>query len=321
MESLTPTISVVIPIYNEEDTCPELFSRLLKTLESLGESFEVIFVDDGSTDGTLSLVKKASSQDPRLKYLSLSRNFGHQIAISAGIDYARGEAVIVMDGDLQDPPELIPEFCQRWGGGHDVVYAIRKNRKENIFLRSCYSLSYAVIRKIADITIPPNAGDFCLMSRRVVDTITRMPERNRYLRGLRAWAGFRQVGLAYERDRRFTGKSKYSLMKLVKLAVDGMTSFSHFPLRLCGYLGYSMSFLSFLGFIVALVARLTIKDAPIGWFSTIVSIFFLGGIQLIMLSVVGSYIGRIYTEVQQRPLYVVKEAGNIGASLFIRKGD
>lgn len=306
-------LSVIVPLYNEIETFAELHRRLIEVLQKIGCPFEVIYVDDGSRDGTFELIKQAGLDHPQIKYLSFSRNFGHQAAVSAGIDYTTGDTVAILDGDLQDPPEVLPHFLEKLKGGFDVVYGIRKKRKENVILRACYYLYYRLLRNVSrNLVIPLDAGDFCMMTRRVADILKAMPEKNRYLRGSRAWAGFHQVGVVYERDKRFSGKTKYSLPKLFALAFDGLTSFSQFPLNLCGYVGFTISILSFMGMIVVFISRFLAPGVPLGWASIISSVYFIGGIQLIMLSMVGAYIGRIYIEVQQRPLYVIKESGNLG---------
>ncbi|MFT5206787.1 MAG: glycosyltransferase involved in cell wall biosynthesis [Candidatus Omnitrophota bacterium] len=300
--------SIVIPLYNESKIFEDLKTRVVKACESTQRVYEVIFVDDGSSDNSLDLIRTAAKQNPSIKYLSFSRNFGHQVAVSAGIQEASQDAVIVMDGDLQDPPELIGALLKKWEEGFDVIYAVRKRRKENALLKFCYFTFYRILQMISEIHIPLDAGDFCLMDRKVVNVLKSMPERNRYVRGIRAWAGFRQVALPYDRDARAGGETKYSFAKLLSLATSGITSFSQFPLRLCGYLGYSIALVSSLGFAYGLISKVFFDQTPQGWASTTMAIFFIGGVQLVMLSVVGSYVGRIYTEVQGRPLYVVQES-------------
>jgi glycosyltransferase involved in cell wall biosynthesis len=222
-----------------------------------------------------------------------------------------GDITVIMDGDLQDPPELIPKFISQWECGGDVVYASRKNRKENFILKTCYYLFYRLLQKMTEIPFPLDAGDFCLLDRRVLNVINGLPERSRFIRGMRAWSGFTQVGVEYDRDARTTGKTKYSVRQLFRLAVDGITGFSNFPLRLCVHLGWIIASLSLLGFLVTVICRFFIPDMPVGWASILASIFFLGGVQLTMLGVVGTYIGRIYKEVQRRPLYLFKGSGNL----------
>ncbi len=308
----TKSISAVVPLLNESAVYSELYRRLTDALERIGGDYEIIFVDDGSHDDTLAQIRSSAANNPRVRYISFSRNFGHQAAVSAGLEAAVHDAVVVLDGDLQDPPEVIPDLLSKADEGWDVVYAVRRNRKENFLIKLCYFLFYRVLQRIADIQIPADSGDFCLMGRSVVNVLKSMPERNRYVRGIRAWAGFRQTALPYERDRRFAGKPKYSIGRYIRLAVDGIASFSQFPLRLCGYLGYFIAFLSVIGVVYGIISKLYFDLTPRGWTFTIIAIFFIGGVQLVMLSVVGAYIGRIYTEVQQRPLFVVKES-NVGS--------
>jgi polyisoprenyl-phosphate glycosyltransferase len=303
------SVSLVIPVYNESTVLDELYKRVVNALSSVSD-LEIVFVDDGSTDDTLNKIKEKSKTDQRIRFVSFSRNFGHQVAVSAGIDYASKDAVVVMDADLQDPPEVIPKFIDLWQKGSDVVYAVREHRKESLFFRACYFLFYRVLQKISDIQIPPDSGDFCLMDKRVVQILKKMPERNRYVRGIRAWVGFNQTPLAYERDHRHAGKPKYNLRLLMRLGIDGITSFSLFPLRLCGYLGYTMAFFSLCGLMYPLISKFFVQTTPQGWTSLIMVFFFIGGVQLVMLSLVGSYIGRIYTEVRGRPLYIIRESGN-----------
>lgn len=306
-----PDLSIVVPVFNETAVFPELLRRITAVLNlpaiSAG-SAEVIFVDDGSRDDTFEQVRTAAQRDPRIKYLSFSRNFGHQVAVSAGIEHAFGQKLVILDGDLQDPPELIPDLIAKHAEGWEVVYAVRKNRKEGPLLKLCYSVFYRLMDKIADIPIPLDTGDFCLMDRRVADVLRRMPERNRFVRGIRAWAGFRQTALPYDRDKRFAGEPKYSFTRLVKLALDGVTSFSDFPLRLCGYLGFAIAGFSVIGLLYSVWSKFFYNTTPQGWTSTTIAIFFIGGVQLLMLSVVGHYVGRIYIEVRHRPLYILKES-------------
>ena len=303
----TNSYSIVIPIYNEEENLPELYNRLTDVMTSLQEPYEVIFVDDGSKDNSLNIMREMHQRDKRIKTISLSRNFGHQIAISAGIEYARGKAVIVMDGDLQDPPEVLPPFIQKWKEGWDAVYAIRRKRKENLLKRAAYAIFYRLLKKISSIDIPLDSGDFSIMDRKIVDILKSMPERTRFVRGIRTWVGFKQVGLEYERDKRFAGKPKYNFKKLVKLALDGLISFSYVPLKLAVSFGFVISGVSFLGAIATLFQRLFTDTTVPGYATTVISILFLGGIQLITIGILGEYIGRIYDEVKQRPLYIIQE--------------
>ena len=300
-------ISVVIPVFNEQDTLERLLERLTATLDGLGEPYEVIFVNDGSSDGSLALLRAFNERDPRLKCICLSRNFGHQVAISCGIDFAAGDGVIVMDGDLQDPPEVLPGLIARWREGFDVVYAIRQQRKENVVMRAAYKGFYWILSKVSYLDIPLDSGDFSLMDRRVVDVLKSMPERNRFVRGLRTWVGLRQTGFEYVRDARYAGESKYTLTKLMRLAFDGLVSYSFVPLRAVSNLGLLVS-LSALAYMVYLMGSRLVGDQVIaGWTSTVVIVLFLGGIQLLSLGIIGEYIGRVFDEVKQRPQYVVGE--------------
>lgn len=299
-------LSIVIPIYNEEEIIPELLSRLKNSSHDWGE-YEIIFVNDGSVDRSCQLLTQASSQENNLRLIEFSRNFGHQIAVSAGLNYAKGDCVAIIDGDLQDPPEMIKDFLAKWREGYKVVYAIRKARKENIFKRMAYNSFYRILRYLAEIEIPLDAGDFCLMDRKVVDVINSMPERNRFVRGLRSWAGFSSVGVEYEREKRFAGEPKYTLRKLIHLALDGMIGFSSVPLKASTYFGFIIAFFSFLIGVLLIVLKLTVGVDAQGWTSIILIIFFMGGVQLIVMGMLGEYIGRIYKEVQHRPLYIVKE--------------
>jgi polyisoprenyl-phosphate glycosyltransferase len=299
--------SIVIPIFNEHETIPELHKRVKDVIDHLGDKTEVILVDDGSRDDTFTQLKEINSTDPRFKVLRFSRNFGHQVAISAGLAHASGDAVILMDGDLQDPPEILPQFIARWKEGFDVVYAIRKKRKENIFKRTSYALFYRLMKKLSYLEIPLDSGDFCLMDKRVAKVVNEFPERNRFVRGLRTWAGFRQTGLEYERDARFAGEPKYTFGKLVRLAYDGIFSFSTAPLRMAVYAGFGFASIAFLGGLLIIYRKLVHQIDVAGWASTIVIMMFLGGLTLMTLGVIGEYIGRIYDEVKQRPIYIISD--------------
>lgn len=307
-------ISIVVPCYNEKEVLDELYQRLSAAAESWGEPFEVIVVDDGSEEDTWQRIEAIHQRDPRWKAVRFSRNFGHQTAVSAGIARAAGQAVIVMDADLQDPPEELHRFLAGWREGYDVVYGLRRNRKEGPLKRLCYHLFYRILAGSASQPIPTDSGDFCLMDRKVVDLLNAMPERNRFVRGLRAWVGFRQMGVEYARDARRGGEPKYTLAKLVRLAIDGLFSFSTVPLRLATYLGLAVSTIAFLGAVFTLVQRLfhdwfaRIGLEPVPGFATIViAILFLGGVQLICLGIMGEYIGRIYDEVKGRPSWIVRQ--------------
>lgn len=300
-------LSLVIPAFNEEENLPELHHRLRAALDPLGLAYEIIFVNDGSRDRTLDVLHDLAHHDPCVVVLDLARNFGHQVAISAGMDHSRGQAVMILDADLQDPPEVLPQFISKWREGYDVVYAVREQRKEGFFKRSAYSLFYRLLKRVAHIDIPLDAGDFCIMDRRVVDLLNAMPERNRFVRAIRSWVGLNQVGLAYERQARHAGQPKYTFRKLLYLALDGLVSFSYLPLRLISMTGVAVSILSMLIAIVYIIQKLTVGLYPPGFATTVVAIFFLAGIQLITIGVIGEYVGRIFEEVKRRPLYVVRQ--------------
>jgi dolichol-phosphate mannosyltransferase len=302
----SPELSVVIPVYNEEENIPVLYSRLVGVLEAESIDFEVLFVDDGSRDETRDKLAQLESKDKRVVVIELARNFGHQVAITAGLDFARGNAVAVMDADLQDPPEVLPAFIAKWREGYEVVYAIREKRKETWLKRVSYKLFYRLLRRVASIDIPLDAGDFCVMDRRIVDQLKRMPERSRFIRGIRSWIGLRQVGLPFERHVRHAGETKYSVGRLMLLALDGLISFSYVPLRIITLLGVSVSFLSMIMAVFFFVKKLVYGLNPPGFAAIIVSIFFLAGIQLITLGVIGEYVGRIFEEAKRRPLYVLR---------------
>lgn len=304
-------VSVILPIYNEEENLNELYRRLTEVLKSKVSGYEIIFVNDGSRDNSKKLIAGFYEHDKNVKLINFSRNFGHQAAFSAGIDYCRGEAVILMDSDLQDPPEVLPEMIDKWRGGADVVYAVRKKRKETAFKKSSYFFFYRFLQLVANIDIPLDSGDFCLMNRRVVEELKSLPERNRFLRGLRSWVGFEQAELCYERDARFAGEPKYNYRKLAGLALNGIISFSSFPLRLATYLGFLTFLLGiiFLSFIVVLY--FISGQAPQGWTSLTVIVLLVGGVQLVLLGAIGEYIARIYDETKQRPNYIVKDSLNL----------
>jgi dolichol-phosphate mannosyltransferase len=304
----TPRITVAIPILNEETVILELLRRTFATLDSLpGGPHEVVIVDDGSTDRSPQLLWQAVAQEPRLTVVALSRNFGHQAALGAALDHATGDAVVLMDGDLQDAPEYIPEFVHEYQLGHDVVFAIRTGRKEPLWLRTCYRVFYWLIARMANIRLPENAGDFGLLSRRVVDLLRSCPERHRYWRGLRSWVGFRQTGVLVQRDARYAGQSKYSLRKLIGLALDGMFSFSVFPLRAAAASGCVAVLAAIAYALYAVFAKLAWNQSPQGFTALLVAMVFLCGVQLFFLGLIGEYVGRIYEQVKLRPSYVVRQ--------------
>lgn len=299
-------ISVVVPILNEEPVIPELHSRLTASLSTITEFYQIVYVDDGSSDTSSGLLAQQADADARVTVVELSRNFGHQIAVSAGLEYATGDAVIVMDGDLQDPPEFLPELVAKFREGYEVVYAIRKERKEPYHKRLCYSFFYRLLRAVSGVHVPLDAGDFCIMDRRVVDLLCRMPERNRFIRGLRSWVGFRQTGIEYEREARTRGQSKYSLSRLMLLALDGFVSMSYLPLRLASLFGGLVSASAIAMAVFYVIKKLTVGLNPPGFATLITAIFFLAGIQLLTIGIMGEYVGRILDEVKARPLFVVK---------------
>ena len=299
-------VSVVVPLYNEEQTFPELRDRLGTVLDGLpGGPHEMVFVNDGSSDRTLELLEQAASRDGRVVVVSLSRNFGHQAALTAALDHASGAVVVVLDGDLQDPPEVIPMFLERCRDGYDVVYATRTKRREPWWLRLCYFVFYRLLARMSRVRLPLDAGDFGLMSRRVVNELRRAPEHHRYLRGLRAWVGFRQTVIKVDRPKRWSGESKYGFFKLVGLALDGIFAFSIAPLRAAVVLGMLAIGVSTAFAAYALYAKLVLNRSPQGFTALILAITFLSGINLLFLGVIGEYFGRVYEEVKARPLYVV----------------
>jgi dolichol-phosphate mannosyltransferase len=310
--------SLVIPIYNEEDNIGQLYDRICIVMNQLAIESEIILVDDGSSDRSLAMIQELRIKDPRVRYLSLARNFGHQIAITAGLNFVQGQAAIVMDADLQDPPELVPDMLKLWHEGFKIVYAQRIVRKDESWLKrlSVYFF-YRILKRLADIDIPIDTGDFCLMDRQVIETLNEMPERNRYVRGLRAWTGFPQTAITYERDGRFAGESKYPFTKLISLAIDGIVSFSRVPLRLASYLGLITAIFAIVIICLVIYWRLTDPYSQfIGFAMITVSILFLGAVQLICIGILGEYIGRIYEEVKRRPIYTLKEIGGLNHKIF-----
>jgi polyisoprenyl-phosphate glycosyltransferase len=306
-----PKYSLVIPVYNEESMIPELYRRVSAVMDGLDDTAELILIDDGSRDRTLALLRELHDRDERVVYLGLARNFGHQIAVTAGLNYVRGKVIIVLDADLQDPPELIPEMLKLWQQGYQVVYAQRTKRiREGWFKRLCAYVFYRLLKQLANVDIPTDTGDFCLMDRQVVDLLNQMPERNRYIRGLRSWVGFNQTAIEFERDLRFAGEVKYTFTKSFALAVNGLVSFSSIPLRLSTYLGLFSAVAAILMAILVLYWRIFTPHSTLTGFATIaIAIFFLGAVQLISIGILGEYIGRIYEEVKGRPLYTLAEVG------------
>jgi len=298
-------ISVVVPLFNEEENLPELYQRLTASLEHEGERFELVFVNDGSRDATPRILEELHRQDWRVVAVHLSRNFGHQAALSAGLDQARGQAVILMDGDLQDPPEVLGQFLTTWRKGFEVVYAIRAKRKEGLGKRIAYALFYRTLRAISDLDIPLDSGDFCLMDRTVVDALHNMPERTRFLRGLRSFAGYRQTGIRYERAARNAGQPKYTFRALVRLAMDGLIGFSSFPLALLTYLGFILLGLAMLTGGWLALDCLCHLHTPQGWSLTLLAVLMVGALQLLSLGIIGQYVKRIFLETKGRPTYII----------------
>jgi dolichol-phosphate mannosyltransferase len=300
--------SIVVPVYNEEEVIHETYRRLTEVMRSTKEAYELLFVNDGSKDRTAEIIKEYSEQDPAVVLLDFARNFGHQIAITAGMDYARGEAVVVIDADLQDPPELILEMIEKWKQGFDVVYAKRTKRKgETYFKKQTAAMFYRFLRAMTDIDIPLDTGDFRLLDRKVCNQMNSIQEKNRFVRGLVSWVGFKQIAVEYERDERLAGESKYPLKKMLKLSMDGITSFSYKPLKLASYAGVTLSGIGFIYLLVVLYLKLFTDSTITGWSSLIVIQLFFSGIILIILGMIGEYIGRIYDETKNRPLYIVRE--------------
>jgi len=306
MANMQFRLSVVIPVHNEQAVLPELLRRLVSVLDGLaGGPHEIVFVDDGSKDQTLRLLENAAALDPRILVIALSRNFGHQAALTAALDYSSGDAVVVIDGDLQDPPEIIPSLVERFREGYDVVYARRTARKEAWWLRLCFYLFYRLISGLSDINLPLDAGDCGLMSRRVVAQLRSMTEHQRYLRGMRSWVGFKQVGIAIERAERQEGQSKYSTLRRLKFAADGIFAFSTVPIRAASILGFLAMVLSGAYALVTMYAKLFLHETVKGFAALIVVLTFLSGVLLFFLGIIGEYVGRIYEEIKARPLYVV----------------
>jgi dolichol-phosphate mannosyltransferase len=307
-----PEYSIVIPVYNEEETLPTLHERLTSLLEQLDGSAEVILVDDGSRDDSFARMMEMSMCDPRFKVLQFSRNFGHQAAVTAGLDFAAGNAVIVMDADLQDPPEAVLAMAARWREGFDVVYAVRRQRAgENRFKRFTAAAFYRLLRRLTDVDIPADVGDFRLVDRKVLDAYKTMRESDRFVRGMFSWVGFKQTGVMYDRRERFAGETKYPLRKMMMFAVDGIVSFSNAPLRLALGLGFVVALVSFVGAFVAIFLKITGAFTVPGWASITFVTSFLGGVQLIVLGVVGEYVGRTYAETKRRPLYIVNHSAGL----------
>lgn len=303
------TYSIVAPIYNEIDNLPELYRRVKTVMDSSGEAWELILVDDGSTDGSTDKIRELAQQDKNVRPVIFARNFGHQVAITAGWDYARGDAIVIIDADLQDPPEVILELAKKWKEGYEVVYAVRSEREgETWFKKATASLFYRLIYRITDVKIPVDTGDFRLMDRRVVDVLKQMKERHRFPRGMSAWVGFKQIGVTYKREARYAGVTKYPFNKMLRLALNAITSFSYFPLQVATFFGFFSAGIAILAIPVVAILRLAGSHFFEGQTTTLISVLFLGGVQLISLGILGEYVGRLYDEAKGRPLYIVREA-------------
>lgn len=303
-----PTISIVAPIYNEIITIPEFYKRVKDVLLASGETWELVLVDDGSTDGSTEELRRLALLDARVRPVIFARNFGHEIAVTAGLDYARGRAVVMMDSDLQDPPEVILDLIARWHEGYEVVYAKRTEREgESWFKLFSASLFYRLIRRITDVDIPMDVGNFRLLDRKVVDVLAKMRERHRFMRGMSVWVGFRQIGVPYRRAARYSGETKYPFRKMFRLAINAITGFSYFPLQLATYIGFISAGISILAIPIVVAMRLAGSGAFFGQATTLIAVLFLGGVQLISLGILGEYLGRLYDEAKGRPLYIVRE--------------
>ena len=308
-----PIYSVIAPVFNETGSIEEFYKVTSKVMSDLGESWELILVDDGSSDGSTEKIRQLAEKDHHVQPVIFARNFGHQIAVTAGLDYSKGDAVIIIDADLQDPPEVILDLIAKWREGYEVVYAVRRKREgESWFKLFTASLFYRLIYRITDVKIPLDTGDFRLLDRKIVNIMGQMRERHRFLRGMAAWVGFKQIGVEYDRKERYAGKTKYPFSKMLKLALNAITSFSYFPLQMATYLGFISAGVSILAIPVVAYLRLSRGGALLGQATTLIAVLFLGGVQLITLGILGEYIGRIYDEAKGRPLYIVSEAPDKG---------
>jgi len=303
------TYSIIAPIFNERDNIPELHHRISKVMDSTDEPWELVLVDDGSTDGSTDMILELAKRDKHVRPVIFARNFGHQIAITAGWDYARGDAVVVIDADLQDPPELVLEMAKKWKEGYEVVYAVRAEREgESWFKLWTASLFYRIIYRITDVKIPLDTGDFRLMDRKVVNVLKSMRERHRFPRGMSAWVGFKQIGVEYKRAARTAGETKYPFRKMFRLALNAITGFSYFPLQVATFFGFASAGVAILAIPVVIYMRINGSLAFEGQATTLIAVLFLGGVQLISLGILGEYIGRLYDEAKGRPLYIVRDA-------------
>ncbi|MCX6276272.1 MAG: glycosyltransferase family 2 protein [Bacteroidetes bacterium] len=309
-----PQLSIIIPIYNEEGNIPKLFERLTNVLSVLQSDAEFIFINDGSVDGSIRLIKELASLHPGVRYINFARNFGHQIAVTAGLDHCKGKAAIIIDADLQDPPELIAEMFQKWQEGYEVVYAKRRSREGESYLKKFTAkLFYRMLKKITSINIPVDTGDFRLIDRKIIDALKQMPEQQKFLRGQISWIGFRQTFIEYDRDARYSGKTGYTFKKMIRLALDGITSFSNLPLKFATFTGFMVSGIAFIMILYALYSRFISRDYVPGWTSLMLAVLFIGGVQLICIGIIGEYISRMSSNVRNRPLYIVNET-NVNAS-------
>jgi len=303
-----PTYTIIAPIYNEIENIPLLYTRVCEVMAQTGEPWEFVMVDDGSSDGSTEAILELKAQDEKVKPVIFARNFGHQIAVTAGLDYSSGEAVIIIDADLQDPPEVILDLIKKWKEGFEVVYAVRSKREgETWFKLFTAAAFYRLIQRITDVNIPMDTGDFRLLDRKVVQVLNGMREKHRFLRGMSVWVGFKQTGVEYERAERFAGETKYPLKKMIRFASDAITGFSYFPLQLAMYLGFIAAGISIISILVVIVLRLTGSQAFFGQATTLIAVLFLGGVQLISIGLLGEYIGRLYDEAKGRPLYITRE--------------
>ena len=302
-----PTYSIIAPVYNEEGNLRELYAQMQQTLNPTGETWELVLVNDGSQDSSIEIMHELHRQDPRVKIVNFAKNFGHQLAVTAGLDYARGDAVVIIDADLQDPPAVILQMIEKWKQGYEVVYAVRSERKgESWFKEFTAKAFYRIIYRITDVDIPLDTGDFRLIDRKVVNTLKTMRERHRFIRGMTSWVGFKQTGVEYVREERFAGETHYPFRKMFKFALDAITGFSYLPLQIATYAGFAIAGLSAFAALGVVYARLFLESrAFLGQATTLVVVLFLGGIQLITLGIIGEYLGRIYDEVKGRPLYIV----------------
>jgi dolichol-phosphate mannosyltransferase len=305
---MKPTFSIIAPIFNESQNLPVLYPRVKEVMDSTGEPWELILVDDGSTDGSTDIMRELAKQDARVRPVIFARNFGHQVAVTAGLDYSLGQAVTIIDADLQDPPEVILELIEKWKEGYEVVYAVRAEREgEGWFKLFTASLFYRMIYRITDVAMPMDAGDFRLLDRKVVNVMNQMRERHRFLRGMSAWVGFKQIGVNYKRAARFAGETKYPFKKMLKLAINAVTGFSYFPLQVATYMGFVSAGLSIIAIPIVIALRIWGHGELLGQATTLIAVLLLGGVQLISLGILGEYIGRLYDEAKGRPLYIVRE--------------